>query len=237
MISFVQGNTGTVVSPVGYNISVPFLSNNISGNCIVVDVVTLKPIFPGSLTISDSNSNVYTLVDSLTYGTGYLYATYVASNITSGANTVTLTWPGFSSTGNFNAAIQEYSGVVTISPIDTHSTASGSTTLSPSVTTTQSGDLIHLLASDQSSVVLSQSGGYTSRETSTLGSNSVLYTWDYAAGSPGSYSNTVSGFSSGVSSGAIMTALKSVSGGSSFIKINPGMDGGMVPQLKGGMNG
>src|SRR5579871_1190249 len=84
---------------------------NGAGNCLVVFAL-FDGTSTGSISVSDSNGNVYTLLGYHTFATGgpetSAVAIFVAANIAAGSNTITLN-NSQTSTGHF-AVVAEYAG-------------------------------------------------------------------------------------------------------------------------------
>jgi hypothetical protein len=111
-INFVQSATGTSGSA---SVAIPFASNNIAGNLIVVGAMVAVG---QTASVSDSLGNAYQIAigptDEVVNGTrSYIF---YAANIKAGANTVTVTRSA--SPGSLLAAIHEYSGIATVLPLD-----------------------------------------------------------------------------------------------------------------------
>ena len=144
--SFVQCNLGySQSSP----IAVAFVSSNTSGNCLVVDIAIADYIGTTIVTISDTNSNVYSLISN-TQLSGYRLISYVAPNCGSGANSVFVASSVPGSNFEVIVAIHEYSGIYTSSPLDVYSqnqsySFAPGDVWSASITTT-SADLLHFSA-------------------------------------------------------------------------------------------
>jgi hypothetical protein len=121
------------------------LPNNPTTNDLVVVSIAF-PASPGTISVKDSNNNVYTAATSTpftassgVYGTYYLVAPANA--------TKSITLAGTTATGGFIVGwIAEFSGTATTTPLETVGTANfagpGTAVNLPSVTTTNSGDLL-----------------------------------------------------------------------------------------------
>lgn len=93
---------------------------------------------PGSLTVSDTKGNVWTLIDSTNDGGGTGTANYYAAGIAGGSNTITVSFVGGAAV--MNAVVMEYSGIASSSPLDVHAfTLSGAGT---TITTNFNNDLV-----------------------------------------------------------------------------------------------
>ena len=210
-ITHIQSNQGTSVTN---SVSVPFTSPNTAHNCLIVVANWQFPSFPGAASISDSLGNTYAspLTDLInaTY-----YNIWVIPDCAGGANTVTLNYPGFS-TSVAILAVHEYHNVDSTSAPDARSIMTPPSTLpiiyTPSVTTTAAGDLLFIFAGNGSTAGTFTQTGYTVRQTASVssgGNAQQLVTMDAIAGAPGVYSQTIT--LSGASFGnpaAPMIALK-----------------------------
>ncbi len=123
--------------------NITFNSTPAAGNLVVVAVITYSGA-PTSTSITDNQSNTYTLIGSAQHATASndYVALYYAQNInSSGTFTVTNT---ITSVGSINTAIYEYSGLSKTAPLDTSNTAttgSSKSVLSGTVTPSANGSL------------------------------------------------------------------------------------------------
>jgi hypothetical protein len=159
--AFVQGNAQRSSS--GTTLNVGFPGANTAGNAIVVYFVWSEA---GSVSLSDTRGNAYTSATGPTrWSSTWSAQTFIASNIGSGANTITAT---FSSTIRSFALVyvHEYSGLATIDVVDAVGAATGSSALLDSgmITTTNPSDLLFSGAASDNTVV-SSAGGYSVRST------------------------------------------------------------------------
>jgi glucose/arabinose dehydrogenase/PKD repeat protein len=180
--TFVQTRAKEVNS--GTTNALAFNSANTAGNLIVAYVVWNNT---GAVSLSDSHGNGYTsAAGRTTWGSGWSSQVFYAKGIAGGTNTVTATFAS-SISGWAVLYIHEYSGVDTVSPVDTAATATGTAAAmsSGSLTTSNASDL--LFAAGASSGTVSAGGsGYTTRTTS-FGNR----TMDRNVTSTGTYSATM----------------------------------------------
>jgi hypothetical protein len=174
------------VSPAAETNAKAFVSDNTAGNLIIVAVQWVTTA--QTVTVADSLGNTYQAATSqldITYGALQIW---YAMNVGAGANTVTATFNG---TTTSTMAIHEYSGLVTTSALDKTAGASGaSATASDSgatATTTQAGEL--LFGATQ---VVGTSGGFTAGAgyTQRISSTGRLETEDQVVGAVGAYNAT-----------------------------------------------
>jgi hypothetical protein len=146
-INFVQGasSTGHAIN----SISASFPSANTANNTLVVCVGCWKSGSVGTPTISDSQGNAYTLIqsDSSVAAGNSKVAVWAAQNINAGANTVTIA--GLN-TVDADVIVAEY----TPASVDASSVAvsAATSTAAPSVTPSQTNDLLLVYTYDQSNV-------------------------------------------------------------------------------------
>jgi len=247
-VAFVQGNNAYNSSVAGLTSICAFSSNNTSGNCLVVDVF-LQELFSGfgTYTVSDSAGNTWhTAVNSENTGNGF-FGTFYALNCAAGANTVKVNYTG--SGGKCLMAVHEYSGVVLTSAQDAinqqfQTSRTNGQTLVPTLSTSAAGDLLHVAtggsgnSGDASAIANSLS--WTQREFAASGATNspFIASWDGVGGGAGSVTNTLT-YSAGATLSDVAANLLALfatapAGG---LLVNRGMDGGMRPQFKGGMNG
>ena len=152
-IAFVQVK-GTSQGAGGTSIAAAFTTNNVAGNAIIVVALWL---FAGNhtATIADSLGNTYSTAVAK-YGNGDANSfsqIWFASNIASGANTVTVTFSG--NNAESYLIVSEYSGLATAGMFDVQSSnqAAGTALDSLSATTTQADELIFGAGGNEVSVV------------------------------------------------------------------------------------
>jgi len=196
---FVQQNAST--GHVGSSNAVSFTTNTTAGNLIMVALD-----YPSTATLSsvtDSQGNSFTQAGStLTSHLSQKTAVYYAPNIKGGADTVTLTFTGGTTSDIY---VTEYSGLATSSPVDvqkshTH-TGSGAAT-SNSATTTVPGDIIYAFCFVDSGAGCTAGSGFTGHTTGNL-------VEDETSGAAGSYAATAT---AGSNYTMQMVALKPASG-------------------------
>ena len=140
-ITRVQGTSSTTSST--SSASLAFASNVTANNLLVVDASTNGNV--SALTVSDSQSNTYTLQNdgNTLKGAPRQWTAYAGS---SAANTVTVSGTG---TGQIIIQISEYSGTASSSPSDGTNNANSNTNVTTlttgTIATTQAGDLLHAL--------------------------------------------------------------------------------------------
>ena len=157
-----------VTGSAGKTLTCAFGSNNIAGNSIVV-CVGLGEVENGStitLSVTDSNSNTYSEAVNASQSTTLESAIFYATNIASGANTITVTIAGASST-NTAIAVQIYEvfGLISVAgALDQTSTGSnaGSTNVS-------TGAIVTNAPNELAFVAIAAGGG-----TITAGTNWTL---------------------------------------------------------------
>jgi hypothetical protein len=112
VVAFVQDASNDSSSTVS-SLTVAFLSSNIAGNCLIVDVAFEAGTYTaGPVTVTDSNGNTYTFaVGDHPPFQGFFLKTFVTPNCAEGANTVTVTMGGIYPFESITVAIHEYSGV------------------------------------------------------------------------------------------------------------------------------
>lgn len=247
-VLFVQGATGYNTSVAGLTSIATFGSNNTLHNCLVVDIL-LQELFSGfgTYTVSDSAGNTWnTAVNSENAGQCW-FGTFFALNCAAGANTVKVNYTG--SGGKLLMAIHEYSGVVLTSAQDAvnqqyRGSASNGNTLVPTLSTSSSGDLLHIATGGAGTTgdatAIANSLGWTQRNfAASVASNSpFIGSWDAVGGGAGSVTNTLTYSATATlnSVGANLLALFATAAAGGLL-VNRGMDGGMRPQLKGGIHG
>lgn len=222
-IAFVQSASGHV--NLGSTVVKAFPSNNAAGNCLVVAVLWSE-IFTGagsSIAVTDTQGNTYTLVNTSAEQNNYFASIFIAPNCLAGANTVTVTFTGFTSSNQGMAvAIHEYSGIATASPLDVFTfTQIGLTSVSSltaAITTSVGPDLLFVFGATNTSstVPFTDTLAATVREShsnsGTVGNSnsSYLTTFDISEAAAGTFSETV-GFGTSITYGFLyVVALKSV---------------------------
>jgi YD repeat-containing protein len=185
--TFIQSSNALVDS--GTSATATFASAQSAGDLNVV-IVAWTDAGPAP-SVTDSQGNPYALaVTTTNSATATTQAIYYASNIaaaSAGSNAVTVSF-GFAVT-SVDERIAEYSGIVTSTPLDSTSgaTGSGSTLNSGSATTTGANDLL-IAGSYEQSVINGTSTGFTVRIDNAYGD---IFEDDIAS-SAGSYSATAS---------------------------------------------
>ena len=136
---FVQQNASTGYT--GSSNSASFTTNTTAGDLIMVALD-----YPSTATLSsvtDSQGDTFTQTGStLTSHLSKKTRVYYAPNINGGADTVTLTFTGSTTSDIY---VTEYNGIATASPVDIspHATGNSSGTASAGGTTTVPGDIIY----------------------------------------------------------------------------------------------
>lgn len=172
--SYVQGNvvaSGLIGGAGVASATLAFLAGNSAGNCIVVDIGWSNSGSSTHPTVTDSAGNTYALVCyQIKGGSGEVQAMFAAPNIVSaGSNTITVTWGGPGGglgATDYTIAVNEYSGIISVSPVDATVNGIGSglpPTISLSLTTTQVGDVLHFSLFTHTYLALSAptGGGFT----------------------------------------------------------------------------
>lgn len=132
--AYIQSNNTVVSGTPGTSLAVSFSSNTTAGDAIIVPAGVYMTTISS---VTDSQGNTYT--QSVANGGN---AIFVAPNIIGGADTVTV---HFAASSSFDAAyILEYSGVLTSSPLDqaTSATGTGTTANSGNITTTSANEIL-----------------------------------------------------------------------------------------------
>src|SRR5262245_2397714 len=163
---------------------VAFASNNTAGNLIVVAVL-FSPSTALVTGITDTRGNTYVQARSHTNSTGNIYGTvWYAKNVAAGANTVTLSFSGVSSS---QMIILEYSGLDTTAPLDqvnsATSSSAGTVLNSGNVTTTAANELIFGAAGVASAANITPGAGFTERQDC----NNKLEAMDQVVSATGTY--------------------------------------------------
>jgi len=116
-IARVQGKTSAPGGS-GASIGVAFDANVAAGNLIVVSAAW--GTVDDTPTCADNLGNTYTAIDKAWNTTNNQgHCTFYAKNITGGASTVTVTFPGGAKSFRF-LLLDEYSGADTTAPLDQH---------------------------------------------------------------------------------------------------------------------
>lgn len=211
-IAHVQTNvSANTAAGGGTNISQAFGSNNTGGNLIVAAVTWFGT--NGTVTCTDTRGNTYvtirTVYDAVEQQS---LAVCYAQNIGAGANTVTGTFSG--GTSSFRAiSVSEFSGVAPVGALDVHAGVGGNSGSSPSsgtATTTQNGDLIYGAVIDTAGTnwndtSIAAGSGFTER-----GENDGLQIENQVQGSAASIAATWT-FTTSARYDAIMVAFKAAS--------------------------
>lgn len=148
-IDFVQGNstTGAGVS----SVDVAFPSANAAGNTIIVCAGAWNGSSVGTLSVTDSQGNSYTQIqtDSSTHSGDSAVSVWYAKNIAAGANTVTVT---AGSGDDIDLIIAEYSGLSSSAPLTASAiaVAAAGTVSTSAVTPSTRNDALLLYSYDQS---------------------------------------------------------------------------------------
>jgi hypothetical protein len=159
---------------------------------LIVDVIVQETYGgAGSLSISDSNGNAYTL--AATHERNPLVATWYALNCAPGANTVTVVYSSSTIYPGMAIAIHEYASIATVSAFDADAYVFADTIhdlpISLSLTTAADGDLLHLYGSCERSATFSNSASWTQRES--IADLVSIATFDATASTAGVISNIV----------------------------------------------
>lgn len=150
-------NSGSTNDASGNNLTRAYTSNVTSGNLLAVAISWDTASTTFTFTCSDSRGNSYTNIGQNWLDAANEQATSVcyATANSSGANTVTVTWPA--SVSFRRIIVSEYSGVATINPVDVVQGVGGGTATSGtngvssgSAVTTQNGNLIYGIVQDTS---------------------------------------------------------------------------------------
>ena len=142
------------------SINAVFPSSVTAGNLIVVGVSGWPN--PPSVTMTDSLGNVYTRAGNVQLTSGKSFtAIFYATNSKGGADTVTL--GGGSSGTQLSMTASEFSGLDTVSPLDTSAGTSGSgnAPTSGNMTATVSGDLVIGTGTHDATIVTTAGSGFS----------------------------------------------------------------------------
>ncbi len=186
-----------------------FASNVTAGNLIIVSVGMNIGTAGTVVSVTDTQSNTYTLIGGTFNSTNCRTDMYYAKNITGGTNIVKVVG-STTSANHMNFFAHEYSGADTTAPLDKSATGTGQTgavstlgTSGTTATTTTSNELlfcaINLLANANGTV----GSGWTNRGTAAF-TTSVIFGEDLLVSSTGAYAGTFS--SAGVVNYAAMIA-------------------------------
>jgi hypothetical protein len=188
---FVQGASNWAAS----NTTVTFRKNVTAGNLIVVMAAQYGGTALASNSVSDNQSNTYTLIGSVTSYAGdasLKVAWYYAYNVTGGSVTITVTAGGVPT-----VLALEYSGITTSDPLDkqtTANTSSGDTAISSGNTTTtaQADELILGFTAPYAASTYMQPGtNFMLRDGYTNGTNmQICYSEDRVVSATGTYAAT-----------------------------------------------
>lgn len=191
---FVQGNTVTAAGKPA-NLSCAFSSPNTAGNCLIIDVMLGEPFAgAGALSITDTLGNSYTQV-ILEEQSDMIATSWICVGCKAGSNTVVPSYSYSSLVSVGAVAIHEYPNVTAY---DSSAFVQAFTPTTASVTTSATGDLIHMFVGasmlNAFTAALGQTGTYTPRLTASAVESGFsacpgLATFDTIAGAPGIYSN------------------------------------------------
>lgn len=139
-IALVAGQIGSAGSGGITNVSVTLPNNPATGNFVVAGVTSTDA---GPFTVTDGNSNSYVATTNTPFTSGAKCGIYYLANAPANANKV-ITFNGSGVSNFYSLFVAEFSGVKTSSPLERDNTGSGTGTTvnSPSVTTTNNGDLL-----------------------------------------------------------------------------------------------
>ena len=171
------------------SVAVPFAADNTAGDILIAFGQVAEP-FAGltGMSVSDSQGNTWISITAPAEQNNYLVGAWIAVGCKPGPNTVTLVY-GYGAQP-MTCTVLEFSGV---SALDAHAAVSASSvaSLTTSVTTAQTGDLLVALGLNSSTgAALDTAAGFTQISTYNTGSQ-ALTALDMIAGGAGSYSATV----------------------------------------------
>jgi hypothetical protein len=160
---FVQVNSATPQTNQS-TVTVPYPKAQGAGDLNVV-AVGFNDATSTITSVTDSAGNVYQLAAPLTRGSGMSQAIYYAKNIkaaAAGSNTVTVQFSGAAAFPDVRVA--EYSGIDSVSPLDTtaSATGSGATASSGNLTTSVANEVI-FGAGMTASMFVGGTNGFTAR--------------------------------------------------------------------------
>jgi hypothetical protein len=203
-ISLVAGQTATGSTASGTSFTITLTNNPATNNLVVVSVGFGVSTIT-AISVKDSNSNVFTATTSTPFalGGGDRIGVYYLIAPANATKTLTVAWTTTSDGGGCAA---EFTGTAISTVFERDNTATGVTPLTtPSITTTNSGDLIYEAGGDgSSSGLLSAGGSYTNIGAITDGQFRGAFQVQSAAGAI-SASWTAAG---STDMGAILAAFK-----------------------------
>lgn len=212
-IAFIQQQGGSQFTMGGAaSVAATFSSNTTSGNLIVVAFAPNSSVIVSS--IADGLGNTYVQATAPSGVSGQNVEIWYAKNITGGTTpTVTVT-PNFATNATLVCAIAEYSGLDTISPLDQHLGATGTSTApaSGAVTTTSANELIFGAAMNAATVANTVGAGFGHFLNTLSATHPVeLGIEDAITASTGSQ-NAIFGLGSSVAWGAAIATFKAAPG-------------------------
>jgi hypothetical protein len=168
----------------------------LAGDAVVVDTASLTNTPTcGAVNVSDNQGNTYYNSGAYFYTPAPTYGqdSEVATGVSAGPITVTITNNCSSGVAAITAIVSEYSGVTTGNPYDVAS-INGSSFSQP---VNFSGEIVHVMTTNLSPStgfpVFSQTGTYSKRGYIGLNGNAPsMQTWDFVAPTPGTYNNSFS---------------------------------------------
>lgn len=184
------------------------VSPNTAGSVLLVYAI-YDGTSAGTISVSDSNGNSYTQLSYHTFATGgpqtSAVALFVAKNINSGANTITLS-NSQTSTGHF-AVAAEYSGVDTTNPVhadqfEPYPFPPGTSNLAVTIATAINNDVVALFYQNRNCTGITLPGGFSSQQQVIAGGDASGYS-DATIVSAGSAGYTVDFTTTGATGGAI----------------------------------
>jgi hypothetical protein len=157
-IAMVQKATNLTLND--QNLSSTLPSPVTAGNLIVVSV-SGWPNLPATTPVTDSLGNTYSIAGDILVSQGAYSAIYYAKNIKGGTNTVT--FDTVSSEGQISMVVAEFSGVDTISPLDSTigTVSSGTVPSSGVMTPSQAGVLVIGSGTHNGTTVTTAGSGFT----------------------------------------------------------------------------
>jgi hypothetical protein len=177
--SLVQNNAAPT------SLSVAFSSSNTAGNFLACFVWENAA---GTFSVSDTQGNAWSAASTVKTVGSDSFQLWYAPNCKAGANTVSTTG---GVAGNTIITVAEFSGVKVTSPLDA-ATAGASGVTTPSLTTTQTGDLlIAYVANNFGGITYTQGAGYN-----LIANSTGVMCWAFStAGAAGAYNTTFTGSS------------------------------------------
>jgi hypothetical protein len=184
-----------------------FGSNNTAGNLAIVAIRCVTSTGPATPTDS---RNTYTAVGTqvqIDSVASQFTNIFYSANIGAGANTVSFSCP---SATRFKAAIFEYSGLATVTPLDkTTGQGASSTTMTSGATATtmQAIELVFAVGAYGSTDAAGAGAGFSLRENQSV-TGDVLETEDEVLTSTGTPNATWAALTTGTSWGSIIATFK-----------------------------